>query len=247
MTLRLVVADDEPLARERIRSLLAARTDCVIVAECRDGVEAALAIAQHAPDVVLLDIRMPELDGFDVLAALEAEDHLPAVIFVTAFGDHAVRAFEVGAVDYLMKPFDADRLGQAIDRAASRHLALSDVRAILAALHPDRRYPERFLVRAPGHMYFVPAGDVEWVDAASNYVRLHAGGRLHLVRDTMTALESRLPADRFVRIHRSVIVRIDRIARIEPTERGEYRLILHDGTKLTSSQTYSPRVRALLR
>jgi two-component system LytT family response regulator len=187
---------------------------------------------------------------FVVLAAIDAAAAAPAIIFVTAFSEHAVRAFDVGAVDYLMKPFDADRFAQALERAESRARDRSPAAAMreyLAALGTGARYPERFAVRGPKHIYFVAASEVEWVDVTSNYVRLHAGGRAHLVRDTLSDFAAKLHPDHFVRVHRSAIVRIDQIAKLESHVRGEYRITLRDGTRLTSSRGYSDRVRALIR
>ncbi len=251
MNRRVVVADDAPPPRQRVRMMLRDRPGYDIVAECGDGPETLRAIAHHAPDIVFLDIRMPGLDGFEVLAALEAADAVPAIIFVTAFSEHAVRAFDVGAVDYLMKPFDAARFAQALDRVAARTPDAARppaaVREYLAALGTSARYPERFAVRGPKHIYFVAVSDVAWVDAASNYVRLHAGGQIHLVRDTLSDFAAKLHPDHFVRVHRSAIVRIDQIAKLESHLRGEYRITLRDGTRLTSSRSYSDRVRALLR
>ncbi len=257
-TRRIVVADDEPLARARVRMLLAAGAGYEIVAECGDGRTAVDAIVACQPDILLLDIRMPGLDGFEVLAALDAPAVPPAVVFMTAYDSYAVRAFEVAAVDYLMKPFDADRLGRALARAELRLAAAAEapdagpapnnaVRALLEQLLPRPGHPDRFLVRAPNHMYFVRAADVEWVDAAANYVRLHVAGRVHLVRDTMRGMEEKLPPDRFVRVHRSAIVNLDQVQRLEPWGHGEYVITLRDGTRLNSSRAHSERLRALLR
>jgi two-component system LytT family response regulator len=253
---RVVIADDEPLARERVRSMLAGRPEYAIVGEAADGAEAVELIVREHPDVVFLDIKMPELDGFEVVEALEADpDHAsPAIVFVTAFGEYAVKAFEVRALDYLLKPFDRARFDRALETAASRRRPGSDVtghvdpalREMLEQLRPERRYPARFLVRNANRMYFVRVDDVDWMDAAGNYVRLHSGGRAHLVRDTMKAIEARLDPERFVRIHRSAIVNIERVAQIEPYLHGEYVVILRDGTKLTSSRAHSAALRALL-
>ena len=254
---RIVIADDEPLARERVRSMLASRLDCTIVGEAGDGAQAVELILREHPDVVFLDVKMPELDGFEVVEALDgASGHAPpAIVFVTAFGEYAVKAFEVRALDYLLKPFDRDRFDRALDNATSRRLRSSGdeatrldtgVREILEQLSARRRYPARFLVRSAQRMYFVRTEDVDWVDAAGNYVRLHAAGRAHLVRATMKALETRLDPERFVRIHRSAIVNIECVTQIEPYVHGEYVVTLRDGTKLTSSRAHSAHLRALL-
>jgi two-component system, LytTR family, response regulator len=259
---RIVIADDEPLARQRIRSLLDDRRDIAIVGEARDGAEAVDLILRERPDVVFLDVKMPELDGFEVIAALEAMDDepdaslLPAIIFVTAFGEFAVKAFEVRALDYLLKPFDRARLDRALDNAASRRtsrgrgeaasLLAPELRDLLTMLRAEEQRDQRFLIKNGARMYFVLAGDVEWADAAGNYVRLHANGRTHLYRDTMKGVEARLDSRRFVRIHRSAIVNIDRVAQIEPYVHGEYIVTMRDGTRLTSSRAHSAGLRALL-
>jgi two-component system LytT family response regulator len=254
---RVVIADDEPLARQRVRSMLVGRPEYVIVGEAANGAEAVELILHEQPDVVFLDIKMPELDGFEVVEALEAVPELAslAIVFVTAFGEYAVKAFEVRALDYLLKPFDRARFDRALESAAARRRRQEPegnagidpgLREMLEQLRPARRYAARFLVRSTNHMYFVRVDDVDWMDAAGNYVRLHSAGRAHLVRDTMKALEGRLDPERFVRIHRSAIVNIERVAQIEPYLHGEYVVTLRDGTKLTSSRAHSANLRALL-
>jgi two-component system, LytTR family, response regulator len=252
VTSRVLVADDEPLARERIRGMLARLPAYAIVAECGDGASTVEAILRERPDILLLDIRMPELDGFEVLAALEGMDAAPAVVFTTAHSEYAVRAFEVRAADYLLKPFDRARFERALVSAAERRARApaqvdEDLRAILGSLRARERYPPRFLVRSSGEMYFVRAADIDWVDAQGNYVRLHAAGRTHLVRDTMKEFAAKLDPALFVRIHRSAIVNIDRVARLEPYGHGEYVITLRDGTRLTSSRAHSASLHALLR
>ena len=250
---RVLIADDEPLARDRVRMMLNARAGYDVVAESGDGASTVDAIMAHAPDIVFLDIKMPGLDGFEVLAAIEEMKPPPAIIFVTAFDSHALQAFDVGAVDYLLKPFDAGRFEQALARAELRRTGTAGQepdrasRQHLASLPGGAGYPERFLVRGPTHLYFVRTRDIEWVDAQGNYVRLHAGGRAHFVRHTLTALAEKLPPDRFVRVHRGIIVHIDQIARLEPHAHGEYAITLRDGTRLTSSRTYGEQLHALLR
>lgn len=259
MTHRVLIADDEPLARERLRMLLAERPELEIVGEAEDGAAAVEMILRARPDVVFLDIRMPELDGIEVARVLAAEAEEgsppPVIVFVTAFDEYALRAFEVNARDYLTKPVDRERLGEALDRAlaamqsrSGAALALDpSLVAFLESLRRERAFPVRFLVRdARGGLYFVRADDIEWVEAEENYVRLHAGGRSHLVRDTMTAFREKLDPARFVRVHRSAIVNVDRIARVEPYARGEYTLTLADGTRLTSSRAHSDDLRRLL-
>jgi two-component system LytT family response regulator len=251
MTLRIVLADDEPLVRERLRALVAARADCTLVAECADGAEAVDVIERERPDLALLDVQMPELDGFEVLDALE-EDRRPAVIFVTAYDEYAVRAFEVNAVDYLLKPIERSRFDAAIERVAGRGTRGGPredegVRALLEELRRKRGYATRLVVRDGTRVSFLPVAEIDWIDASGNYARLHAGGRAHLLRETLKSLEARLDPERFVRVHRSAIVNIERIAAMEPYFHGEYVLTLRDGTKLTSSRTCSGRLREMLR
>jgi two-component system, LytTR family, response regulator len=246
----VIIADDEPLARERLRMLLAGRNGYEIVAECEDGVQTVDSIVDSRPDLVFLDVNMPALDGLEVTEALGETP--PAIVFVTAFHEFAVRAFEVSAVDYLLKPVDRERLERALARAELRLTANAPaaldpaVREFLEALRAERTYAKRFLVRSTRGHYFVRADEIDWVDAQENYVRLHAGSRAHLLRETMTALEAKLNPDAFVRVHRSAIVNIDRIERIEPYARGEYLITLRDGARLTSSRAHGERLRELL-
>jgi two-component system, LytTR family, response regulator len=252
MTIRALIADDEPLARTRVRMMLDGRPGYEIVAECGDGPETVEGIIEHAPALIFLDIKMPALDGFDVLEALDATQVPPAIIFVTAFDAYAVKAFDIRAVDYLLKPFNAVLFEQALERAESRLTRSSqgidaDLRAVLETLRSTRAHPDRFLVRAANHLYFVRETDIEWVDAADNYVRLHAGGRAHFVRDTMKSFAVKLRPDRFVRVHRSIIVSLDHIQRLEPHGHGEYLITMRDGSRVASSRSYSERLQALLR
>ncbi|HEX7240184.1 MAG TPA: LytTR family DNA-binding domain-containing protein [Longimicrobiaceae bacterium] len=257
---RVLLADDEPLARERLRMLLDDRPEWEVVAECEHGAEAVEAILATRPDLVFLDVRMPELDGLEVAEALAAEAERgtppPVVVFVTAFEEHALRAFEVNARDYLTKPVDRERLDRALARAAealARPAAGAPVldpslAAFLETLRSERGFPVRFPVRdAKGGLYFVRADEIDWVDAQGNYVRLHAGGRGHMVRDTMQRFAAKLNPETFVRVHRSAIVNVDRLVRVEPYARGEYTLTLRDGTRLTSSRAYSEGLRRLIR
>jgi two-component system LytT family response regulator len=255
VTLRIVLVDDEPLVRERLRALVAARADCTLVAECADGAEAVSVIERERPDLALLDVQMPELDGFEVLDAL-AEGHRPAVIFVTAYDEYAVRAFEVNAVDYLLKPLEEARFNAAIDRVAqgardtgraSREMGDAGIRALLDDLRRKRGYATRIVVRDGHRVSFVSVADIDWIDASGNYARLHTTGRAHLLRETLKSLEARLDPERFVRVHRSAIVNFERIVAMEPYFHGEFVLTLKDGTKVTSSRTCSGRLREMLR
>ena len=260
MTHKVVIVDDEPLARERIRDLLAGFPRYELAAEAGDGAEALSSILELRPALIFLDVQMPELDGFVVLEALAADPlagPLPAIVFVTAYDEYAVRAFEVNAVDYLLKPVEPARFAAAMAKvdartagdAASGAAAASDatLRALLAQLRGERRHATRFVVRSDGGIVFVRAAEVDWIEAAGNYAQLHAGGRTLPLRETMKSLEARLDPDVFVRVHRSAIVNLDRVAAMEPYFHGEYVLKLRDGGTLTSSRAYSARLRELVR
>jgi two-component system LytT family response regulator len=247
------VADDEPIGRQRLIRLLQAEPDTEVVAACADGEEAVEAIREHVPDVVLLDIQMPQLDGFEVVAAL-GEAQQPSVIFVTAHDQYALRAFEVRAFDYLLKPVEADRLRSAMDRATStgqRSAQGSVTRRILTLLEEINarergRGRDRLVVRTPERAFFLRADTVDWIEAAGKVVHLHVGRTIHALRESMAELEQELDPIRFVRISRSVIVNLDRIQEIQPWFQGDYVLILADGTRLTSTRGYRDNMRKLL-
>jgi two-component system LytT family response regulator len=254
---RVVLADDESLARERLRQLLSRYPAWTIVAECRNGPEAVEAILCHHPDVVFLDIRMPGLDGLEVADAIRAEDESAApndvaIVFVSAHDEFALRAFDVSAVDYLLKPIDRERFDRAVARLEARlssaqpAMAAADAAALLGVLPGTAPCVHRFLVRSARGYYFVRTADVEWIEAEGNYAGLHAAGRTHLVRHTMKMLESRLDPATFVRVHRSAIVNLTRLARMEPLGHGEYRLHLESGASVDTSRAYSARVMQLL-
>ena len=248
---RVVIADDEPLARERVRTLLDDIGGYDIVAECADGDCVVRAAVEYQPDVILLDIRMPGLNGLEVAAALDSADApRPAIVFVTAFDAFALQAFDIDVSDYVLKPVERDRLARALERAVAhgrtRDESTDRTRKVLEGIHGGTSYPRRFLVRGVQGLYFVQTADVEWVDAQGNYARLHANGRAHLLRVTMKALERQLDPAQFVRIHRSAIVNIDCIERLEPYTHGEYIVTLRDGTRLTSSRAHGQPLRALL-
>jgi two-component system LytT family response regulator len=252
-TIKVAIADDEPLARERLRSLLEGREGYAIVAECVDGAEALAALTQHDIDLLFLDVQMPGLNGFQILDSLSSGP-LPMIVFVTAFDDYALRAFDVSALDYLLKPFDKERFEMTLIRVEERFFGREKaemsgelrefIRTLSTTASPT--HVSRFPVRANGEIYFVRVEDVDWIDAEGNYVALHAAGRRHLVRDTIKSLEDRLDPAKFVRVHRSAIINVDRLRKLQPYFHGEYVITLQDGTTLTSSRTYSDRLRALL-
>jgi len=242
MTLRVVIADDEPVARRRLRRLLRNETDVEIAGECGDGRSTIECIEVERPDLVLLDVQMPDVGGFDVVEALGRR--LPAVVFVTAFDRYALRAFEVHAVDYLLKPVAEARFREAIGRVRSR-LGHGDVTAIavrLEAVLKEVRSTSRYLshipIRSGDRIVLVPVLEIDWVEAADNYATLHADGRTHLLRETMATLERSLDPRKFVRIHRSSIVQLDRVRELIPTLHGTLSVVLENGTRLALGRTY---------
>jgi two-component system LytT family response regulator len=249
--IKTLIVDDETLARRRIRRLLATESDVEVVGECGDPQKAVSFIQERNPDLVFLDIQMPGIDGFGVLESI-APQHVPAVIFITAFDQYALRAFEVNALDYLLKPFDRARFKKALDRARAqiRHdsgEALDHrLTTLLDSLGNKPRHMDRVVIKSAGRIMFLRTDEIDWIEAADNYVRLHVGAESHLLRETMGALESRLDAGRFMRIHRSTVVNIDRMKELQPWFHGDYVVILQDGTRLNLSRTYRDRVIELL-
>jgi two-component system, LytTR family, response regulator len=248
MTLRTLIVDDEAPARRRIRRLLGAERDVVIAGECSDGDAALALIARERPDLVFLDVQMPERDGFDVLKALPSEPW-PVILFVTAHDRYALRAFDVHAVDYLLKPFTAERFRTAVARARERISAKTaggGVASLAASLRAQRSYVTRLPVRTGNATIFVDLASVDWMDAADNYVRLHVRDREYLVRETLASLESQLDPARFVRVHRSAMVQIDRVVEIRSETHGDAEVRLRDGTRLAVSRTWRSHVQAAL-
>ncbi|MGH7526404.1 MAG: LytR/AlgR family response regulator transcription factor [Gemmatimonadales bacterium] len=253
MSVRVVVADDEPMGRQRLVRLLQQEPDTAVVAVCGDGEEAMAAIREHAPDVVLLDIQMPGLDGFEVVAGLGDGRH-PAVVFVTAHDQYAVRAFEIHAFDYLLKPVDRERLRTAMLRATSaagQAPPVSTTRRLLALLEElsareRSRRRDRLVIRTPERAFFLRTETIDWIEAAGKFVHLHAGRAVHPMRESMAELEQVLDPARFLRISRSAIVNLDRIQEVQPWFQGDYVLILTDGTRLTSTRGYRDNMRRLL-
>jgi two-component system, LytTR family, response regulator len=245
MTIRTVVVDDEPLARARLVDLLAAEHDVEVIAECKDGPEAVAAIGRLSPDVVFLDVQMPAADAFQVLASLDSA-RLPLIIFVTAYEQHALKAFDVQATDYLLKPYDNDRFRHALDRARAQleQKQRSDLatRLLEMATQTHLLQSDRVMVKSGNRVLFWRLGQIDWIESEGNYVRLHIGGESHLLRETMTALEARLDPARFMRIHRCRIVNVERIRKIEPGENGDYTLTLTTGAAVTLSRSYRARL-----
>ena len=249
--INVLLVDDEPLAREMLREMLQSDPHVVIVGESVNGREAVEAIRAHSPDLIFLDVQMPELGGFDVLAAL-APDRIPYVIFVTAYDQYAVRAFEVNALDYLLKPFDQERFDISWQRAKAQIMRDRNggmdqrILALLEELKAGNKYLERLVIKAGGRIYFLEMNEIDWIEAEGNYVSVHCAKKSHLLRETISSLEAQLDPKKFVRIHRSSIVRIDRIQELQPWFHGEYRVILQNGTQLTLSRNYRDKLQEAL-
>ncbi len=243
MTLRVVIVDDEELARRGVRARLDRASDVEVLAECKTGREAVDAIRRAEPDLVFLDVQMPGTDGFGVVDAIGSEA-FPRVIFVTAHDRYAIRAFEVNALDYLLKPIDDERFDAALGRARATLSRERDgelgrrLAALLGDVGRERSHPERFAVRAGGRVVFVRADEIDWVEAAGDYVSLHVGKKTWLLRETLTSFERKLDPDAFARIHRSAIVNVSRIAELRPYDNGEYLVLLGDGTRLKLTRSH---------
>jgi two-component system LytT family response regulator len=250
---RTLIVDDEPLARKRLRDLLANERTLEIIGEASSGSEAVKVIHAEHPDLVFLDIQMPGMDGFGVIREI-ANDDPPLVVFVTAHDEHAIKAFEVQAVDYVLKPVLEPRLKEAVRRATERLRAgkrdmsgeLSRLLERLAQSTPPQAAIGRLPIKRDGSVTFVRTDDIDWLEADGDYVRIHAGKATHVVRDTIGEVIAKLPAERFVRVHRSIVVNMERIREVQPWFKGDYVLILHDGTKLRSGRTYRAVVQALI-
>jgi two-component system LytT family response regulator len=249
--IRTMVVDDEPVARERIVGLLQQEQDIELVGECADGQQAISAIQAQHPDLVFLDVQMPACDGFGVIQQVGA-DQMPAVVFVTAYDEYALRAFEVHAIDYLLKPFGRDRFQQTLQHAREhleRRRAGDLGRRLLALVQDLKTEPpklDRLVVKSGGRVFFLRTDDIDWIEAAGNYVRLHLAEEAHLFRETMNNMEGRLDQHRFVRIHRSRIVNTDRIKELQPWFNGEYVVVLQNGTRLTLSRGYREKLQERL-
>jgi two-component system LytT family response regulator len=249
--LKVIIVDDETLAREKIREMLRRDSEVEIVAECSSGNKAIAAIQKHLPDLVFLDIQMPETDGFGVLKAVPTQK-MPNIVFVTAYDQYALRAFEVYALDYLLKPFDRERFEKALKRAKEhirkdRSSSLSHgILSLLEELKGGPRHLERLVIKHAGRVQLLKTQDIDWIEAEGNYVRIHTGKEEHLLRETIGSLESQLHPRKFMRIHRSTIVNIDRIRELQPWFHGEYRIILRDGAELMLSRSYREKLNEVL-
>ncbi len=250
MPFTILIVDDEPLAREGLIQLCSQDPEVTDLKEARNGREAVEAIRAAQPDLVLLDVQMPEMDGFSVVRELAA-DAMPAVVFVTAHDQYAIQAFEVNAIDYILKPVTADRFRKALERAKERlksrpaDEAGRQILSLLETIATPRRYLKRLAVRTAGKTVFVDVQDVDWMEAAENYVQLHTGRTGHLLHVAMNTLEKSLDPDMFLRIHRSLIVNLKRIKELQPALHGEYVVTLENGVRLQSGRMYNEKLRAL--
>jgi len=250
-TIRALIVDDEPLARKGVRGHLASEIDIKVIGECSNGFEAIAIIRKEKPDLVFLDIQMPELDGFGVIAEIRVLE-MPPVIFVTAYDAHAIRAFEVQALDYVLKPFEASRFRTAVSRARSeiqRNLngeINSRLVNLLEELRSPREYFQRLAIKSNGRVNFVNIAEIDWIEAADNYVRVHLGRESYLIRETMSRLEAKLDPRRFARVHRSVIVNMGQVKQLETMFNGEYEIVMQDGKHLPFGRAYRSRARQFL-
>jgi two-component system LytT family response regulator len=247
---KVLIVDDERLSRQRIRRLLAFEPDCEIAGECSDGAEAVRALARERPDILFLDVQMPELDGFEVVRSLHQTE--PLIIFISAYDEYALRAFDVHAFDYLLKPFDRKRFRESLQRARTQltrnRSEFSDNRllTLVEQLTSNHKLPDRVAIRNNGRVVFMKVDEIDWVEASDNYVCLHCGKETHILRETMSQLEIRLDPARFLRVHRSTIVNLDRIKELQPWFRGDYRVILRDGTELTLTKSHREKLESRL-
>jgi two-component system LytT family response regulator len=248
--IRALIVEDEPLARERLKMYLADEPDVEIIGECADGRQAVAAIRSLGPDLVFLDIQLPELDGFRVVEEVGAE-RMPVVVFITAYDQHAMRAFDVYALDYLLKPYKPDRLRRAVERARAQVLrgkgeALNErLLSLLESVRTGPQHVERLMIKLPGRVYFIRADEIDWIESEGNYVRIHAGKESHFLRDTLGSMEARLDQQKFVRIHRSTIVNVESIKELQPLFSGDYTVMLHCGERLTMSRGHKEKLLSL--
>jgi len=249
MPLTVLLVDDEPLAREGLRMLLALDADVGDILEARNGHEAVTVIRDQRPDLVFLDVQMPEMDGFQVVREVGAQ--MPAVVFVTAHDKYAIQAFEINAIDYLLKPITEGRFAKALARVKGRLGSKTtdetsrQILYLLETVAVPKRHLKRLAVHVAGKTLFVDVADIEWIEADQNYVQVHAGRAAHLLHVTMTALEKSLDPEIFLRIHRSTIVNVGRIVALQPAMHGEYVVTLASGLRLQSGRMYSEKLKAL--
>jgi two-component system LytT family response regulator len=247
---KVLIVDDEPISRRRLRRLLALELECELVGECENGREAVQSLEREKVDILFLDVQMPEMDGFEVVHAI-ARSH-PLIIFTSAYDEYALKAFEVHAFDYLLKPFDRRRFRESVQRArmqltqAQPAMADDRILRLFENLTGARNAPDRIAIRNNGRVIFLKLGEIDWIEAADNYVCLHCGKETHVLRETMSELEARLDPVRFIRVHRSAIVNLDCIKELQPWFRGDYKVMLNDGTELTLTKNHREKLESRL-
>jgi two-component system LytT family response regulator len=250
-TMRTVIADDECLSRKKLLILLSSEEGINVAAECLDGKQAVEAVRLHKPDLLFLDIEMPDLNGFEVLEQISKE-HLPVIIFTTAYDHYAIRAFEAHALDYLLKPFNQVRLHHSLERARAELLKSHEqnVQArlldMLNTTRPEPKPLRRLVIKTAGRVVFLELNEIDWIEAAANYVRIHAGKDAYLLREGIGTMSAKLDSGRFVRIHRSFIVNINRIRELQPCENGEFIAVLRNGKELSCSRGCRSEVQRLI-
>jgi two-component system, LytTR family, response regulator len=249
--IKVIIADDEPPVRTRMRALLAHTRDFDVVAECADGLQTLEAVEQYHPDVLFLDIQMPGLDGLEVVDAMAGNARVPLVVFVTAYEEYAVHAFDLEAVDYVVKPIAPDRLQRSLERirsaVAAGGIKLPNVETIAPVLPHGRRYVHRLVIRTGGRVLFIPLSEVEWLEAADNYVRVHTRGHSHVMRSQLSALSARLDPAAFLRVHRSAIINLNALTSLQPKAHGEFVAHLRSGAQVPVSRTHSGALREVLK
>jgi two-component system LytT family response regulator len=250
-TIRTIIADDESLARKKLRVLLNSECGVTVVAECKDGKQTIAAVQTHKPDLLLIDVQMPDLDGFQVQEKIPA-DQMPVVIFTTAYDQYAIRAFETNALDYLLKPFNQERLHRALERVKAEllksheHSVKARILDLLGKAKPEPAQLRRLVIRTGGRVVFLELDEVDWIEAAANYVKLHVGKDSFLLREGIGHISAKLDPERFVRIHRSSIVNVSRIRELQPCDSGEYIAVLRDGKELSCSRGCRPQLLKLI-
>jgi two-component system, LytTR family, response regulator len=250
-TIRTIIADDETLARQKLRILLDSEPGIHVIAECRNAKETVDAVKDYRPDLLMLDIQMPDADGFDVLRQVPPEQ-MPIVVFTTAYDQYAIKAFEAHALDYLLKPFDQERLHNSLERARMELFKSRDpeltkrLLSLLADAKPTPQPDQRLVIKAGGKVVFLDVDEIEWIEAAANYVRLHAGKESYLLRGSIGRIAESLDPARFVRIHRSTIVNVRKIRELQPCNSGEFMVILRNGKELSGSRGYRPLLQNLI-
>lgn len=250
MKINAIIVDDEPLAREKLKEFLRDEKDIDLVGESSNGPEAVSDIESKKPDLIFLDVQMPGMDGFQVVDKIGC-DNMPQIIFTTAYDQYALKAFEVHALDYLLKPFDRERFVSALERARDYLKLRTDsdfkyrLRELLDEIRQDQKYLDRLIIKSEGRIYFLKTSEIDWIEAAGNYITLHVNKEEHLMRETMNCMEKKLDPDKFIRVHRSTIVNLERIKEIHPMFSGEYLITLKNGMELTLSRKYREKFKEL--